>query len=203
MEESRPRDSLEEIHERHRERMLAYLRRMTRDPALAEDLTQETFLRASRALSRFRGDAKLTTWLYRIATNVYLDHRRKEAPSGQEDAAALARAAELEPPVSAVPTEPRLPDRLLEDSEMASCIREYIDGLPPDHAAVIVLHDLQGLTNPEIARILGCSLETVKIRVHRARRRLEEVLTEHCDFHRGADDALRCDRKQPADPERS
>jgi RNA polymerase sigma-70 factor (ECF subfamily) len=194
MDEGPLRESLEGIHARHRGPILAYLTRLTHDPALAEDLTQETFLRVSRGLSRFRGDSKLGTWIYRIATNVYLDQRRRDAsrtPGAGYDLRDLAG------PSSVVPQEPRLPDRLLEDSEMASCIREYVDGLPPDHAAVIVLHDLQGLANPEIARILGCSLETVKIRIHRARRRLAQVLGEHCDFHRSDDDALRCDRKQP------
>lgn len=80
---------------------------------------------------------------------------------------------------------------------MGDCVRRFVDGLPPESRAVIVLHDLQGLTNAEVARVLDSTLESVKIRVHRARRMLGELLKEHCDFERDADDVLRCDRKQP------
>jgi RNA polymerase sigma-70 factor (ECF subfamily) len=189
-------DPFAEIHEEHRERILNYLRRMTRDFPLAEELTQETFLRASRALSSFRGEGKVTTWLYRIATNLYLDHRRKE-PEG-------VRFSELPPDAedsadTADPDRsgPKLPDQLFEDSEMGQCVRGFIDQLPSDYRAVIVLHDLEGLKNQEIAQIVECSLDTVKIRVHRARRVLREVLSEGCDFYHDDRAVLRCDRKQP------
>jgi len=76
----------EAIHARYRSLVLGYLRRLTRDAALAEELAQETFLRVSRSLPGFRGDSKLTTWLHRIATRVYLDHRRKEAARASSSA---------------------------------------------------------------------------------------------------------------------
>lgn len=171
---------------------------MTGEIALAEDLAQETFVRVARSLERFRGESKLTTWLYRIATNAFLDHRRR----------LKARATEIPetdlklPPEALAEVEypaPKLPDRLLDDSEMGRCVREFVDGLPPEPRAVIVLHDLEGLKNREIAEILGCSLDAVKIRVHRARQRLRTVLGENCEFHRNEDDVLRCDRKPGAD----
>jgi RNA polymerase sigma-70 factor (ECF subfamily) len=155
-----PPDSFAEIHEQYREKVLAYLRRLTRQPALAEDLAQETFLRASRALESFRGEAKLSTWLYRIATNLYLDHRRRES----------SRPAEIR-------------DGLQQAED-------------PDYKAVIILHDLEGLKNREIADVLDCSLDAVKIRVHRARQRLRALLTGDCEFYYDERDVLRCDRKQ-------
>ena len=187
------------VHADHREQILNYLHRLTRDLALAEELTQETFLRVSRGLSSFRGDSKLTTWLYRIATRVYLDQRRRETARSAEPADLPPELVSPPAPGSAASAEPRLPDRLFEDSEMGSCIREFVDRLPPDYRAVIVLHDLEGLTNPEIAEALECSLDAVKIRVHRARGQLRALLSENCDFEMDEVGALHCDRKQPSD----
>jgi len=82
---------------------------------------------------------------------------------------------------------------------MGRCIREFVDQLPPEYRAVVVLHDLEGLTNPEIAQALDCSLDAVKIRVHRARRQLRALLGENCDFDVDQGGALQCDRKQPSD----
>ena len=81
---------------------------------------------------------------------------------------------------------------------MGECIRDLVDSLSPEHRVAIILHDLQGLKNREIAEILDCSLGAVKIRVHRARQKLKALLVEHCDLQ-VADDVLQCDRKQPGD----
>lgn len=192
------REGFEAIHAEHRKPILGYLRRLTRDLSLAEELTQETFLRVSRSLPGFRGDSKLTTWLYRIATRVYLDHRRKEAVRSADPAELPPDLVAASAPGSSAAAGPRLPDRLFEDSEMGHCIREFVERLPPEYRAVIVLHDLQGLTNPEIAEVLDCSLATVKIRVHRARHQLRSLLSESCEIDYG-DGVVRCDRKQPGD----
>jgi RNA polymerase sigma-70 factor (ECF subfamily) len=194
-EESAPLD-FEAVHSEHRGPILAYLQRLARDLPLAQELTQETFLRVSRSLGGFRGEAKLTTWLYRIATRVYLDHRRKEAVRSFDPERLPPDLAAAPAPGSSAARGPRLPDRLFEDSEMGRCIREFVDGLPPEYRAVIVLHDLQGLSNPEIAQVLDCSVATVKIRVHRAREQLRGVLSQHCELD-CEDGVVRCDRKQP------
>jgi RNA polymerase sigma-70 factor (ECF subfamily) len=192
-------DSFEEIHEQHRERILDYLHRLTRTPSLAEDLAQETFFRASRALEAFRGEAKLSTWLYRIATNLYLDHRRRESSRPAETPECPGQPEEFPDAANLSISGPKLPDRLFEDSEMGSCVREFVDQLPPDHKAVIILHDLEGLKNREIAGVLDCSLGAVKIRIHRARQSLRTLLTEDCEFYYDERDVLRCDRKQPGE----
>jgi RNA polymerase sigma-70 factor (ECF subfamily) len=77
--------------------------------------------------------------------------------------------------------EPRL-DRVMERAEMSACVRGYLDDLPDGYRNVILLHDLQGLTNAEIAAMLGDSLDAVKIRLHRARRKLQALLAANCDF---------------------
>ena len=81
---------------------------------------------------------------------------------------------------------------------MGSCVRQYIEDLPDSYRAVILLHDLEGLTNPEIADLLGISLATAKIRLHRARNRLREALGDGCSFSRDDRDVLVCERR-PSD----
>ena len=80
--------------------------------------------------------------------------------------------------------------------EMNSCVRSVIDSLPEDYRAALVLHDLEGLTAVQTAEVCGCSLPTAKIRIHRARLRLEDALRQECEFYRDGDDVLRCDRKR-------
>jgi len=194
MDEAKSALRFDEVYAENHEPILGYLKRITGDVALAEDLAQETFSRVARALEGFRGDSKLSTWLYRIATNTFLDHRRRLKTQATEvlemdlDVLRDASSDLDEEPA------PRLPDRLLDDSEMGRCVREFVDSLAPEHRAVIVLHDLEGFKNREIAEILGCSVGAVKIRVHRARQKLRDVLGANCEFYRSEDDVLQCGR---------
>jgi len=198
MHDSKPGTRFEDVYASNHDAILRYLQRMTGDLDLAEDLVQETFSRVARGLEQFRGESQLTTWLYRIATNAFLDHLRRLKTRAIE---IPAIEVEFLPEASSdfEGRLPKLPDRLLDDSEMGRCVREFVDDLPPDHRAVIVLHDLEGFKNREIAEILGCSLAATKVRVHRARQRLRDVLGENCDFHRSEDDVLQCGRKSGKD----
>jgi len=198
--ESPRADPVTALFERHRPRVERYLRKMVRDED-AEDLVQETFLRASRSLGDFRCEAEPSTWLYRIATNVCLDfYRRRRA--ARRDAARLEEGIDPEDLAETAGEfeEPRLTAEILaETSEMGRCVREYVDSLPESFRATLVLHDLEDLSNPEVARALGWSLEKTKVTVHRARRRLREVLETQCTFYRDERNALRCDRRQPGE----
>ncbi len=88
-------------------------------------------------------------------------------------------------------------DRLVFD-EMSECVREVIESLPEDYRAALILHDLEGLTGAETARVSGCSLATAKIRIHRARKRLKAALEKECSFYHDEESVLRCDRKPVA-----
>ncbi len=185
------------VFEQYRNRIYRYILRMMRDPAEAEDLTQETFLRAHRSLENLKDEDALTAWLYRIATHVCYDRFRQSSyhsPPQSIDAPAPAGFdRELQDRDA-----PRL-DEAVEQREMSACVQEYLVKLPDDYRIAIILHDLHGLTNPEIAEMLGCSLETVKIRVHRARRRLQAALTAGCNFSYDERGVFVCERKDPAD----
>jgi RNA polymerase sigma-70 factor (ECF subfamily) len=193
---------LSELLATHREAMVRYIRGLVRDDAEAEDLTQETLLRAYNKLSTLEDPARLVPWLYRIATNVTHDRFRQAAYrhrplSLEEDRGAVGETARLE----IVPDDsPRL-DKLMEQREMSSCVKDYIEDLSDSYRAVILLHDVQGLTNPEIAEMLGVSLATVKIRLHRARSRLRVALGEGCSFSHDERGVQVCEPKPPRDPE--
>lgn len=186
--------------EQYRNPILRYVRSIVRDAAEADDITQETFLRAHRSLATLQDPAKLSPWLYRIATNLCTDRFRQSSsrprPQSLADVTAAAETGEAEP---ADDTAPRL-DQLVEQQEMSACVQEYLDSLSDSYRAVILLHDMQGLSNPEIAEMLGCSLATVKIRLHRARARLRAKLAKGCDFSQDERGVLVCDPK-PSAPE--
>ncbi|MBI4693912.1 MAG: RNA polymerase sigma factor [Gammaproteobacteria bacterium] len=169
----------------HSAALLRYLERQVRDPALAEDLLQETLIRIERGLPAFEGRSGLRTWAFSIATRVAIDHLRRP-----ERKLAIVDFEEAD---SVVDDNPALDDRMIVD-EMNACVREVIDGLPPDYRAALILYDLEGLSAAEVADAIGCTLATAKIRVHRARQRLRDALAKQCNFYRDGDSVFRCSR---------
>jgi RNA polymerase sigma-70 factor (ECF subfamily) len=169
-----------------------YLFRMTENETEADDLTQETFVRVHRGLPTFRGESSLSTWIYRIATNVSFDHFRRRATQQAKTAVPLEEST---PDVEWVDEAPSSPEQLAAQSEMSECVDGFVDRLPPSYRAVLVLHDMQGLKNREIAEVLDCSLDNVKIRLHRARKKLREALNTGCDFDRDERNVFVCEPK--------
>ncbi len=166
-------------------RILRYVRSLVRNQAEAEDLTQETFLRAYRSRDALRNPAAGLTWLYRIATHVSVDRLRQRPRQLVELDAALQ---ESEPADRA----PAL-QQVIEQGEMSACVQSYLAGLPDGHRGVILLHDLHELSGPQIAEMLDVSLATVKIRLHRARLKLRAALAAGCDFSHDERDVLVCE----------
>lgn len=182
----------------HRTAIHRYIRGIVRDAALAEDLTQETLLRAHRKLSTLEDPARLASWLYRIATNLCHDRFRRSAARarmGSLDRQAGDEGEHGAPPALADPG-PRL-DKVIEQQEMSACVQRYLADLSDSYRAAILLHDEAGMTNAEIAEMLGVSLATVKIRVHRAREKLRSALREACRFSADDRGVLVCEPKAP------
>ncbi len=178
-----------------RDRILRYLKRIA-NPDDAEDLSQEVFDKINKGLNKFQGRSSLSTWIYRIATNTAIDKSRFAAYKYEmvhhsfEDGTSHESSGDPVVPASLVT------DQLVIRKEMSDCINEFVDTLPPDYRTVIVLSDLEGFVNKEIAEILGISLDNVKIRLHRARAKLKKALQEGCDFYYTDGNTLACDRKQ-------
>jgi RNA polymerase sigma-70 factor (ECF subfamily) len=162
------------LFETYHDRIYRYLLRMVRNPAEAEDLTQDTFLRAYRGRDSLRDPEAVRGWLYRIATHVCLDRLRQRQPQvsmdSEEGAVRVKSAASTSPSVLEV----------TERKETSACVQRCLDFLPDHYRAVILLHEAHSLTAPEIADLLGVRVTTVKIRLHRARRRLQQVMECGC-----------------------
>ncbi len=171
------------------QRIFRYIKSMVRDEAETEDLTQETFLRAHRRRDTLRDEAAQTAWLYRIATHVALDRLRQYARR-----APLESETDLEETDVAEPDSPSL-QQTLERDEMSGCVQTYLNRLSDSYRAVILLHDMHELTAQEIAQLLGESLPTVKIRLHRARVKLKAALRAGCDFSYDESSTLTCESK--------
>jgi RNA polymerase sigma-70 factor, ECF subfamily len=179
----------------HRPLIRRHLLAMVHDPEAAEDLTQETYGRALAQLDSLRDPKAGLAWLYRIATNAALDRFRRKTPSTVPFDDVMvgvieAAAANQRPGISLI-------EEGLERSEMSACIQSYLQGLGDDYRVAILLHDVHGLTNPEVAAVVGCSLPTAKIRVHRAHERLRATLQGACDFHFDDRGVLVCGKKPP------
>jgi len=182
--------TFKDIYREYYQKILRYISKLVSNEE-AEDITQEVFDKVNRGLAGFKGKSQLSTWIYRIATNASLDKLR--APSFKRAAEELIEEAEDR---NVWTNHKKAPvDQQLIRKEMSECVQEHIDKLPSDYKAVILLSEQEGLTNQEIADILQVSLDNVKIRLHRARSSLKEILDNACDFYHNEQDILACDRK--------
>jgi len=168
---------------------------MIGNESVAEDLAQDAFIKVYNNLPNFRGDSKLSTWIYKIATNVSLDYFRTSSYKKSELTDLLDEDSNPQNSNNNVIDKVLSIEEELIKSEMSECVHDFVDRLPEDYRAVLVLHDLQDFKNKEIAEILGTSLENIKIRLHRARNKLRSTLASYCNFYRDKRNVLRCDRK--------
>ncbi len=162
----------------------------------AEDVAQVVFEKVGNNLSEFKGGSKISTWIFKIATNAAIDRLKsssyKRTSSGSQPPVPLQTVENLD----LMFNKPTLPDQKVIRDEMSECVREFVDRLQTDYRTVLILNELEGFTNKEIADILQISLDTAKIRLHRARAMLKKVLQDGCDFYHDDRSELACDRKQ-------
>ncbi len=175
----------------YHDRLYRYVLGMLHNPAEAEDLTQETFLRAYAARESLRDPNAVRGWLYRIATHICLDRLRQRVPhvslDSEEggpcrDSAAAATPSALE---------------ITERAETSACVQRCLDFLSDSYRAVLLLHEAHGLTAEEIAELLGESLGAVKIRLHRARRKLQDLMAIGCAVSETKSGVPCCEPKLP------
>jgi RNA polymerase sigma-70 factor (ECF subfamily) len=170
----------------HRPLVRAFVLRHVGDEALADDLTQETFLRVERSSSTHRGEASVRSWLCAIALNLTRDHFRA---TGRAPIATSAPQA-----LDAVDSGENGEQALLE-SEMAACVGEFLFQLPQPQHDVLALHDMAGLTHPEIASVLDISIANSRVLLHRGRAALREILRRNCTLSFDGD-GIPCERKE-------
>ena len=187
-----------DIYQEFNPKVTHFLTRLVGDNE-AEDVAQIVFEKVSNSLPDFKGESKLSTWIFKIATNAALDRLKspsyKRTPSGPLAPVPLQTVENIENVFS----RPTSPDQKVIRDEMSDCVREFVDRLPPDYRTIIILNELKGFTNKEIAEILQISLDAAKIRLHRARAQLKKSLESGCDFYLDEGSELACDRKQSID----
>lgn len=169
-------DEFEALYVAHRSRVWALCLRMTGNPDLAEDLTQETFVRLFQKLDTFRGESPFSTWLRRIAINVVLLRFQKASWRRETSMEELTRPD----PVTACPYKiefGRVDSRLLGTIDRIS-LQRAIGQLSPGFRTVLVLHDIEGYEHVEISKLLGCSIGTSKSQLHKARLKMRELLLQ-------------------------
>jgi RNA polymerase sigma-70 factor, ECF subfamily len=168
-------------------------------PQVAEDLAQVVFAKAAKGLPSFRSGAEASTWLYRIAVNVATDWLRSRASHEGKVTDQLPDFVfdEASEPSSSFELQDgqRSPEHELIRGDMRACIRNVIARLPAAHQTVLVLGELDGLTDEEVAQVLGISRTNAKVRLHRARAKLKAALEGRCEFYRNEDNELSCEPK--------
>ena len=169
---------------RHRKPVYHFILRFVRDPAQAEDVTQETLLRLIKGADAYERQAKFTTWLYTIARNLCIDAARRgkhrkaaslDAPLDDESGAAL---------LDLVPDGAAGVDRQAQSRELAVRLRAAIESLPDEQREIFLLREVADLQFNEIAAVVGCPENTVKSRMRYALEKLREALEEYRDLAR-------------------
>ena len=155
-----------DVVDAHQAEVLRYLRRLTGDPAEAEDLFQETFLRALPAFDRLRTGSNHRAWIYRIATNAFLNHRRRQRRRNE-----VPLGVELAAPG-------RSPDHQHQARAAATACREAVVALPPKQRAAFVQRNVLGWDYPRIAEVMGCTRAAARANVYQAARRLRRLLAD-------------------------
>jgi len=176
-----------ETYDQYYQRVRKFILASVRNESVADDLIQETFLRVRQNLDSIRDPGRTSSWIFRIAYNICQDHFRglkKSSSLEEEFTDDLAGLQEI-------PVQKRL-----EQSEMSRCVQEQLNLLPESLQSVLILSDIMEFSHGEMADILGISVENVKVRLHRARKKLKAILEEKCTFEMDERNVLIC---EPAD----
>ena len=169
------KQAFELLVEKYQRKLARLLSRFIRDPAEVEDVTQEAFIKAYRALPAFRGDSAFYTWLYRIGINTaknYLMAMGRRAPTSTEVEAEEAEGFEEGEQLRDINT----PESLLLSNEIARTVNATIEQLPEELRTAIQMRELEGMSYEDIAKAMDCPIGTVRSRIFRAREAIAEQL---------------------------
>jgi len=172
-------EAFDELVTRYRTRIFAMIYNMVHNEQDAWDLAQDSFVKAWKSIKRFRGRSSFYTWIYRIVMNVTIDWLRKKQVKGAgvefDDAIQLR---EVNPASKTLPKADPLPYERMERTEVRGRIDNAIAQLSPEHRAVILMKETEGMQYHEIAEALGCSIGTVMSRLFYARKKLQNLLKD-------------------------
>jgi RNA polymerase sigma-70 factor (ECF subfamily) len=174
------------IIEQHQDIIRRFIGVTVKDQWVSDDLTQETFIKAYKRIDSLKDISKMKSWLMRIAYNLCLDYFKtasKDKIDGWDSIEEVFSTNIL--PIG----------KQLERDEMSQCVQEKMLLLPQTYRTILGLFDIVGLTHSEIAEVLGISTNSAKVRLHRARAKMKEILKEHCNFENDDRTVLICTPK--------
>jgi RNA polymerase sigma factor (sigma-70 family) len=163
---------------RYQERVYATLYHMTSNHEDANDLTQEAFIKAFKAIKSFKGDSSFFTWVYRIAINKTINHLKQRKNKVHMSLNDLDFNAENDPDIVAFVSE-KTPRREVNLSELQEKLNEAMQKLSDTHRLVVTLHDVQGMSHEEISKIMDCNTGTIRSRLFYARQQLQAHLSDY------------------------
>ena len=172
-------EAFDELVTRYRTRVFGMIYNMVHSEQDAWDLAQDSFIKAWKSIKRFRGQSSFYTWIYRIVMNVTIDWlRKKQIKAGGAEFDDSIQLKEVDPASKTVPKADMLPSVTMEQKEIRSEIDKAIAQLSPEHRAVILMKEIDGMQYHEIAETLGCSIGTVMSRLFYARKKLQNLLKD-------------------------
>ena len=171
------------IHDQYYHRVRKFILALVRDESVADDLTQETFIRIQENRNSVRDLAKISSWIFRIAYHLCQDHFRtlKKSSTHEEIHDGLVNLQET--PIQ----------KKLEQEEMSKCVQDQLNLLPESMRSILIFADIMDFTHQEMADILGLTVENAKVRLHRARKKLKAILEEKCTFEVDERNVLICE----------
>jgi RNA polymerase sigma-70 factor (ECF subfamily) len=165
--------------ERHQKQIFALVSKLIRDQNEVEDVAQECFIRAYKALGTFRGDAQFSTWVYRIVYNTCLTRREQQARRQDREISMFAENEQADDqPREFEDEDGPLPDEVFEATDVRERLLKHLENMPVHYRAVLVLYYYEERSYQEIADALDLPMNTVKVHLLRAKKRLKKLLTE-------------------------
>ena len=171
-----------EIYDTHYQPVKSFITKMVRDKWVADDLTQDTFVKIQQNLNALKDPSKLEPWIFRIARNRCLDHFRRGAIQNENHELKDGIKASIEP----------LAQIQMEQQQMSRCVQDKIQLLPEPLRVVLALADTMDFSHQEIADILRIRVGNAKVRLHRARKALKEILQQECTFEQDERSVMVC-----------
>jgi RNA polymerase sigma-70 factor (ECF subfamily) len=178
-----------DIYHQYYGKVRKFILTLVKDEWVADDLIQETFLRIQNNLESLKDLSKLSSWIFRMAYNLCQDHFRQLKRSRKEE---RIDQEEMEGFKEALVQKGADIQKQLEQRQMGECVQNQIHLLPEPLRAVLLLFDIMEFSHQEIADTLGITIENVKVRLHRARKKLKTILEEKCVFEKDERNVLVC-----------
>lgn len=173
-----------ENYDTYYEPVRKFILALVKDQWVADDLVQEAFIRVQKNLNQVRETAKLSSWIYKIAHNLCQDHFRKTSRLSKREQVLSEKKEILSEPLFL---------KTIEQHQMGECVQDKIRLLPESYQTVLAFSDLMEFSHQEIADVLDISVENVKVRLHRARRKLKTILEKECRFELDERSVLVCE----------